>query len=563
MFLNVTSSSFFPIPSPQNCMTSIKNVFPCFFFCSSSKNSPPKSHLYKDLTKESFEKLFQEVPENFLDASLKSLPLSLHIDNLNDILQVLSENLPKDFINKKKSKDPFSSTRFQLVSSFLPNFFRVVHKALNSLNSAHPPETLYEYTALVAFYTNLFSIFYQMIYALNALLGNPIHVLAIVSMTLTTALTTLHVFLNYFKKCPSSVSYCSKKIEEKTSQVIGFKDKFRKVSSHFNQVCNIALIGEPGTGKTEFMKNLPQHFSRFNVFFFDRKALSGGGGAMLRMVDRVEIALEEIYGFNDQVILCFDEIGEAIQNDQTMATLIKQGIHTRLIGTMTKEQWEDLSIELKERFRPIFFEADEDVLAIKILKHHANEASLEITDQALELLVRLTNQKKPLEAQPRKSVEAFASLLGTVAQFDLEGYKSPQLKQKQKELKQLKISNFDLSLSELENCLKKQREVKSELEFLKKENDEIILLAKTMKRYLNALKLFREKQVSLVHLFKKNHSLDKSQQEQFTFTYCYGIPTLKRLLFEIQKKLPGDIYVQLNETTVQNFFNSESDPLTA
>lgn len=572
-------SSCFPISILPACcflniqsgLNQIKKTFPSLFpqAISETPKKTLQSYHVADLSNKNIREFFNELFEKPIDQPLneltdqilKALPLSKleeiilkeDLDHIDSLLKRLAENLPKEPKSKLHAENNSHAHGTHMITSFLPNLFHVFYRAFELFNLDCPPETLYEYGVLVTLYINFFAIFYYAISALNILIGNPVYVLAIASAGLASAIGALYGYLRCMKQCPSRVSYCIKPGDYDTVNLIGCKEKYQEVASHFNKICNIALVGEPGTGKTEFMKSLPAKLPNFKGFIFDKKALAGGGTSMLKIVDRVKTALRDVAGFENQVVLCMDEVGNALKKDETMETLLLDGIKTRFVATMTQEQWDGLSNELKQRFKPIYFKPDDDALTLEILKGRAKEASIQITDDALQKIIENTNKDQAKYAQPRKAIEAFTALQGRLSQFHIDSYKTPELKEKQRELKKIKRNCFEINNPKVqfEDQDKLAKETKPLVETVERQKT----FAKKIKGYLAALAAYREQHIALVRLFKQKGSLNEAEKKQFVFAEFFAIHKLKQLIRGLENHLNPDVYVHLNEAMVRNFFD--------
>lgn len=554
---------------------SLSSVLPKFYTDSTEKKL--NTHQIKDFTKSAW-KDWDSLHQEFLNTLLEDFPelkkscekfKSMNLENLSmpeeflknpdQWLERLCRYLPKESQEDIEVTSSASQSRsMRIIATFFPNLAHVFIRAFDLFNLDRPPETLYEYGVLVTLYINFFTIPTYIIYALNGMIGNPLIVAAVAAVFLTTALGAIYTYLRYLNKCPSQVSYCIN--QPIANQIIASEDKYKEVLAHFDQICNVALVGEPGTGKTAFMNSLCERFPRFKVFKFDNKALSGGGGAMLKVVDRIEMTLRDIAGYEKEVILCYDELADTLKEDKTMETLIKQGIKTRFVSTMTQNQWDSLSIELKQRFKPIFFKPDDHALTEAILTERAREGSIEITDNVLQVLIKTTNKDKSKYAQPRKAVEAFAAIQGKISQFNIESYKTAELKEKHKQLAYLKGKTFESNspvfTDKSEAFFGELEKLESEIQPLQAETDKQKVLARKIKTYLRYLKLYREKHIALARIFKQKGGFGETEKAQFQFTNFFAIPKIKELINQFEASLRPDVYVHLSEVSVNNYFKN-------
>jgi hypothetical protein len=244
-----------------------------------------------------------------------------------------------------------------------------------------------------------------------------------------------------------------------------------------------------------------------------------------------------------------------------MGILIKQGIKTRFVGAMMQDQWDNLSIELKQRFKPIFFKPDDNALTEAILTERAKDSSIEITDNALQVLIESTNKDKLKYAQPRKAVEAFAAIQGKIAQFNIDTYMAPKLKEKHKQLTYLRDKAFEpnspIFTDKREDYFNELEKLESAMKPLQEQTDKQKVLARKIKSYLGYLKLYREKHIALARLFKQKGKLDEVEKKQFLFANFFAIPKIKELIHGLETSLQPDVYVHLSEVEVNNYFDKK------
>lgn len=523
------------------------------------------SKLSADCIKGFYRELFKHEDQAFISASekmLENLPLSHPFfseinQDAHKMLSELSKYVPEEASSTTPSASK-NTKNAKIITSFLPNLAHIFLRAFDLLNFDRPPETLYEYGVLVTLYINFFTIPYHLIYVLNALIGNPALVLAIAAIVIATSMAALYIYLSCIRQCPAKVSYCA---PSPNFKAVGFEDKYEDAKRYFHRIDNIALVGEPGTGKTAFIDGMQSYFSQYKVIKLKSSALAGGGGAMLKVSDRIEISLRDIAGFNDQVILCYDELGDAMETDSSMANLIREKLNTRFVGAMKQKQWDNLPKDIQERFKVIRFGAEDRRLTEAVLLDLSKKNSITFTDDVLQELIAITDKEQGEHAQPRKSVTAYNELQDRISLFDIETYTTPELKEKKSGLKSLQEKIFSANslifTDKSEELFKAIETIRTEMIPLETKVEQQKSIARTIKAFLGHLKRYREQHVALVRIFKKHGNLDEDHNKQFIFTHFYAIPTLMDLIRSHDQNLNPDVYIHLNKKIVQDYFDKK------
>jgi hypothetical protein len=532
--------------------------------------------LEEENSKEMIDKFLNFISlENLINILKKNYPF-LEKEGFHEFLKALSKSIPtqENFrVDAPRIDQTYAQSSTKFISGFFPNLFYVFMRAFDLLNSDRPPESLYEYSVLVTLYINFFSILYHLISALSKFVSNPWHVLAIVVMTTVTSISTLYIHFNFLRKCPSKIVHCEnltvKEKKEGPAAIVGFKEEYDSAKRYLKNHL-VVLVGKPGVGKSMFLKGLPGQFPKQQVFLFDNASLYKQDVTMLSPADRMANSFKEVIGHENEVIFCYDELNDGLQMDN-MRIFILTEIPKRkvnFIAAMTTEQWNEFISKAKgsgseDRFRPIFLEPATDKQTEMILLNQAKYESIDIYDRLIKKLIKTTNHKKIGDAeQPRKAMDAFNLYVQKIRQFDLDSYKSPELKKKLEDLEFLKsnFSNFNSPIytKDAQVYLRDIKALKAEIKTLQEKVQQQKEDANKVKRYLKDLSLYKQDQLSLIQLFKQKGELDEESQKRFLFANFFSIPYLLKVSAELEKKLDEGIFLRMNEAFVKSYFGKKS-----
>lgn len=196
---------------------------------------------------------------------------------------------------------------------------------------------------------------------------------------------------------------------------------------------NPFLLGEPGVGKTALFDGLAQFIASgkapkaligARVIILDLSSMNSGAmyrgqfeGRLLPIIQGVA----ERNAKNDKppIILCIDEAHTALQAGTAEGTpgagdLLKPYLtkgELSIIGATTQADYAkyiEPDHALVRRFQPVFVDQPKDPEAIEILKglkrQFTSHHDIEVSDELLGLMVRLTNRYLPNLQQPDKAI---------------------------------------------------------------------------------------------------------------------------------------------------------------
>ncbi len=541
-----------------------------------------KSHLGELLMKlkpkmalEILDKMFFYTLDNetagFQDLILEASPLELYENILNSETNGQFQDIREwaERIAKSLSSLPAASPataasdsdapHASVITSFFPNLAHIFLQTFNLFDSARPPESLYEYGVLINLYFHFFTIPYYLILALGQVIASPWIVFAAAAAILITAVGGLYIYLKYLRKCPTEVAFCENLSKRNASgnsrPVLGRENEYKTI----NQILgineqrkgdNVVIVGSPGVGKTEFMEGLAEKLPDYQVFKFKNWSLFGAGGSVLSAGEKMDMALKEFQGFENKVVVLYDELGDGIKNSG-FADYLKLVLPThkvRFVAAMTASQWEKFKSDnsengFEERFTPLHLEPTKDPTTKEILRGRVNlyASDLPISDEALDTIIELT--KNAPQAQPRASIRTLDEIIGKCRQFDTDSFESEDLQNIHKEISYLEknIRNHYSDISELCNQIKNKEDktrIQNELEKKSGEAKEALLL---LKKHMDLLRGF-ETEFKQLALAITQGKCDEISKKRFAFDQIVAIPTLTKKIRVLKGTLPKEAW---------------------
>ena len=306
----------------------------------------------------------------------------------------------------------------------------------------------------------------------------------------------------------------------KLDPVIGRDEEIRRVLQILSRRTknNPILIGEPGTGKTAIVEGLaerivrgdvPENLKNKQLFSLDMGALLAGAKYKGEFEERLKAVIKEVTHSEGNIILFIDEIhtlvgaggGEGAMN---AANILKPALargELRAIGATTLNEYQkyfEKDKALERRFQTVMVDEPDEVDAISILRglkeRYENHHKVRIQDDACIAAVKLSERYITDRFLPDKAIDLMDE---AAAKLRMERDSVPE---------------------ELDELIRKLKQLEIEREAIKRENDEdkIKQLDKEIAELKDKETAYRAKWESEKSLVNKIQQ-DKQEMENLRF----------------------------------------------
>lgn len=234
------------------------------------------------------------------------------------------------------------------------------------------------------------------------------------------------------KKYPNLAKY-TKELHPAERPVLGREHEIREIKATLrrNEVSNVMLLADAGTGKTATVEGLVKEDNTRSYLSVDLSLMSSSEGSntdgSVEMASRMKHLVDEVEEFqqetNQELVLFMDEFHLIMQVSKAAAQAIKPLLaesgrrHIRIIAATTLEEFDQYIRDdeaLTERLQRINLTPPSDDVVVSILRSMQRQYApkAHVSDELLKQIVEYTNRFLPAQAQPRKSLLVFDSMLG-------------------------------------------------------------------------------------------------------------------------------------------------------
>ena len=306
----------------------------------------------------------------------------------------------------------------------------------------------------------------------------------------------------------------------KLDPVIGRDDEIRRVLQILSRRTknNPILVGEPGTGKTAIAEGLAQRIVRGDVpenlktkqlYSLDMGALVAGAKYKGEFEERLKAVIKEVTHSEGNIILFIDEIHTLVgagggEGAMDAANILKPALargELRAIGATTLNEYQkyfEKDKALERRFQTVMVDEPDEVDAISILRglkeRYENHHKVRIQDDACIAAVKLSERYITDRFLPDKAIDLMDE---AAAKLRMERDSVPE---------------------ELDELIRKLKQLEIEREAIKRENDEdkIKQLDKEIAELKDKETAYRAKWESEKSLVNKIQQ-DKQEMENLRF----------------------------------------------
>jgi MoxR-like ATPase len=356
--------------------------------------------------------------------------------------------------------------------------------------------------------------------------------------------------------------------------------------------CIPILVGEPGVGKTQLIEGLAlsiqngeiPHLKGKKVFVVNTASLSEWGNFSEQGAysSRLDTLFEQITGFEDQIILFFDEAhnaGVAAQrgpgSTETAGTLLET-LKTKLIernilavlATTTEEYETHIATNkaFTDRIRRVDFPSlsqEETKILLQEKVGFGSNNPVEVTDDAIEAVLttaeqHLLHQKR---SNPRKSSDILQEAINyvyawTPKKFDDEIEKK-ELEQRAL-LNQCRIDRRKTpGWSRLEagqQALRQLQQIEAELTTLYQQRTTQRAVFETITRLRSLEPIYTRREYEMVHYLKRSTS--EAAQKTYLFMQFVLLPQLRSMFEEEAIKLGEKMPLRVDAAVVNQLFKT-------
>ena len=260
----------------------------------------------------------------------------------------------------------------------------------------------------------------------------------------------------------------------KLDPVIGRDEEIRRVLQILSRRTknNPILIGEPGTGKTAIVEGLaerivrgdvPENLKNKQLFSLDMGALLAGAKYKGEFEERLKAVIKEVTHSEGNIILFIDEIHTLVgagggEGAMDAANILKPALargELRAIGATTLNEYQkyfEKDKALERRFQTVMVDEPSEVDAISILRglkeRYENHHKVRIQDDACIAAVKLSERYITDRFLPDKAIDLMDE---AAAKLRMERDSVPE---------------------ELDELIRKLKQLEIEREAIKRENDE-------------------------------------------------------------------------------------------
>jgi ATP-dependent Clp protease ATP-binding subunit ClpB len=410
------------------------------------------------------------------------------------------------------------------------------------------------------------------------------------AFVLTGMLSAVVAYYRWLKPCPVELRDFRNLTEEaeagQLSSVVGRDKEIEEVLTSLVSLdkgqLHPLLIGESGVGKTEIIKGVAQKIASGKVpalkgvklFYINTATILGNATAFHSAVNFIERTFKELQGFESRIILVFDEIHTAAQ-DQTLAEYLKTRLDPgpqaiRCIGLTTLKEYQE-HIEKNDafagRFRQIKIQPPTNNQVFQIIKSYIQQDSLcariKFSKKAIHYMIDKTNQDSAHKrSQPARSKTIAGIAIARMNQIHYG--QNPELDELKRELENLEL-NFRQSVKFFPDTLegKAAREKRHVLKKQIEEKEQTIGKQRKQLEKLGCLKHVKEQtQQSLWSLaakikqgWERGIELEK-EQKQFLLSKYYSYPLMKKVIKEMLASFEG-IPVEINQRFIEQLLQEK------
>jgi energy-coupling factor transporter ATP-binding protein EcfA2 len=367
------------------------------------------------------------------------------------------------------------ASRTKIFSNFIPNLIDTFLKAFNILDAGKKPESIWDYSAMIAIYMSALSLPMTVFNVALHMALTPAYAMTITVMVTTAFLGALYIYLRWLRPLPHDLPNCTN-VKDIPTPFFVDREIARELTQAIEAGQNIIVIGETGRGKSTLVRGVGKKLTtktmqeiKSSVFERDYVAPSS----------KLEIDFSEAEKYPNQVVFFIDEFDKVVQENLIDFLKVKMDLKKfQCIVVCERENYEakiktmrslDARFPLKI-FLPPPSEAELLEMLLGFYKAEGNGVDTQGSPiEIVRYVIAQTTQNIATmrsREQPAAAMEVWNYAIEKMKGKDFQGYQS-----KEKEAKKQQIHNLETQYSLMTQ--EEKRETKKELENLNNDLEKI------------------------------------------------------------------------------------------
>ena len=215
-----------------------------------------------------------------------------------------------------------------------------------------------------------------------------------------------------------------------TRKLVGRDREMRVIEAAFcrPELCNVCMIGEPGSGKTACVQGLAARDKKRIYLEVDLSAMIANVNDKDEMADTLKRLFGEVEAARErdghEIVLFMDEFHQVVQLSSVAVEALKplladsgtRGV--RVIAATTQREFREYiapNQPLVERLERVDLREPDEETCVSILRGMAERYGVKssvTSDGLYDMIYQLTNRYVPANAQPRKSILVLDAMVG-------------------------------------------------------------------------------------------------------------------------------------------------------
>ncbi len=554
--------------------------------------------------KESFFESFEQYePADLLNFFTHELPKITKTLDINQLQQATGINDLRRHIldNEICLCLPTINTNCQLttcskVVNFFSNFVENLVSALNFFDGKEPPSTIYEQNVSIQIYFQFFTIPFVVASILQPLILVAWQVYLITAAILAVAALSLYVYMNWFRRFPTTVPYCENVKEivsrEHPYPIRGLDREMEKLIARLNKGSQTLkkcrptmLLANSGEGKTTLIYKLQQKIACGDVpaDLKNKKIFLLKGGKMmaksaLGIGDKIKTIEAKLVGFEKETIVFIDEIHVFAENNASLELMkdflrnskIQFIVATTLID-FNKIMQKDADHSFRRplsylRFKPWNQYKTKDRNQLKTILLEAKErlaGHLLFEDQAIDKIIELTSAYLGDQSQPTKALKLLEAVIQKSEAQLTNLTSNKELSGLQSELTELKQAYYQNYPQTNQQNFRRIKELETLILQIKEDNEVIFKKTRFLKQLIGLKNHHKNQLLADVAALRnsciQNVPPNSELEKRYLFTKFYLLPAMNEMIASLLDKGENELMTLIDAEYIENVFDGHKE----